>query len=72
MSHIRTCPLVALLLIAGAAQAQEPADPVDEGGLLDQGNNKVSYEEEKTIIKSLAHRKWHSDARHMDKCLNTS
>ena len=37
MSHIRTCPLVALLLIAGsAAQAQEPTDPFDDGELLDQ------------------------------------
>ena len=30
-----------------------------EGGQLDQDNHEVSFEEEKTTLKSLAHKKWH-------------
>ena len=32
-----------------------------EGGQLDQNDTAVSYEDEKTIIKSLLQRKWHTE-----------
>ena len=41
-------------------QGNETADRLaKEGGQLDQDNYEVSFEEEKTIIKSLARKKWH-------------